>query len=101
MPTIQRFQQVPTKQAVTRLLPETWAEQHPLPSGIPPAGQLVVTISRQCGSGGSEVGRILARQGQLHLLDHEIIDEIASRSGLSVEQAEHQDEQTSGSLAYM
>lgn len=101
MLTIHRPQQSSTKQSITRLLPETWAEQHPLPSGIPPAGRLVVTISRQCGSGGSEVGRILARQGQLYLLDHEIIDEIARRSGLSVEQAEHQDEQTSGSLAYM
>jgi cytidylate kinase len=37
----------------------------------------------------------------LQYLDHEIIDEVARRSGVTVEQIENQDEQTTGSLGYV
>jgi cytidylate kinase len=87
--------------SVTRVLSETAEENNALPAGVPAGDKIVVTIARQCGSGGSEVGRILARQGNLHYLDHEIIDEVARRSGVTVEQVESQDEQTAGSLGYV
>jgi len=85
----------------TRRLPETGEQESDIPAGVPEGEKIVVTIARQCGSGGSEVGRILARRASLHYLDHEIIDEVARRSGVTVEQVERQDEQTSGPLGYM
>jgi cytidylate kinase len=85
---------------VTRRLPET-GSQGSLPAGVPQGESIAVTIARQCGSGGAEVGRILARKTHMLYLDHEIIDEVARRSGVRVEQIESQDEQTTGPLGYM
>ncbi len=85
----------------TRLLPETEPPDNPMPAGVPEGNKIVVTIARQCGSGGAEVGRILARQGNLYYLNHEIIDEVAQRSGGAVAQVESQDEQTAGPLNYV
>jgi cytidylate kinase len=95
--------ETPAKQtpSVTRVLSEAGEGYSTLPAGVPEGENIVVTIARQCGSGGAEVGRILARQGNLHYLDHEIIDEVARRSGVAVEQIENQDEQTSGPLGYV
>jgi cytidylate kinase len=87
--------------SVTRRLPETGEQSSALPAGVPGGDTIVVTIARQCGSGGSEIGRLLAQRSGLHYLDHEIIDEVARRSGVPVEQAEDQDEQTAGPLGYM
>ena len=72
-----------------------------MPAGVPEGNAIVVTIARQCGSGGAEVGRLLAQRGNLHYLDHEIIDEVARRSRVPVEQIESQDEQTNGPLDYV
>ena len=85
----------------TRRLPETGEQSSNLPSGVPEGERIVITIARQCGSGGSEIGRLLAQRTGLHYLDHEIINEVARRSGVTVEQIEDQDEQTSGPLGYM
>lgn len=87
--------------SVTRRLPETGDQDNTIPAGVPEGEKVVVTIARQCGSGGSEIGRLLARRANLQYLDHEIIDEVARRSGVAVEQIENQDEQTSGPLGYM
>ncbi len=81
-------------------LPETIQAELALPSGVPQGTSIVVTISRQCGSGGSEIGRLLAHERNLHYLDHEIIDEVARRSGVNVKQIENQDEQTAHSLGH-
>ena len=48
------------EKSTTRLLPETTWASEPMPSGIPPAGKVVVTISRKFGSGGAEIGHILS-----------------------------------------
>lgn len=87
--------------AVTRRLPETGEQDNTMPAGVPEGEKIVVTIARQCGSGGAEIGRLLAQRASLQYLDHEIIDEVARRSGVAVEQIEDQDEQTSGPLGYM
>jgi cytidylate kinase len=73
----------------------------PLPSGIPPEGRVVVTISSQYGSGGSEIGRIVANETGLLYLDHEIIGEVARRLGINVEQATNLDEQTVGAVRHI
>lgn len=87
--------------SVTRQLSDTTEEQAAMPTGVPEGNKIVVTIARQCGSGGSEIGHILARERGLHYLDHEIIDEVARRSGVTAEQVENQDEQSSGPLNYV
>ena len=89
-----------TKHA-TRLLPETaWAEE-PLPSGEPPEGKVVVTISRQFGSGGSEIGQLVAKEGGLEYLDNEIIAEVAKRLGEDVQDVAQQDEHTAGMAGHI
>src|SRR2546423_5060131 len=85
----------------TRVLPETSWVIEEMPSGIPPEDSVVVTISRQFGSGGSEVGRITAQKSGLNYIDREIIDEVARRLGVEAEQVAHQDEQTSGTVGHI
>src|SRR6266700_7058424 len=85
----------------TQLLPETSWNIDPLPSGIPTEDKVVVNISRQFGSGGAEIGRIVAQKSGLLYVDHEIIDEVARRLGVNVEQAARQDEQTAGAVGHI
>ena len=70
------------ERAVTNLLPETSWNIDPLPPGVPPKDKVVVTISRQFGSGGAEIGRIVAQKSGLLYVDHEIIGEVARRLGV-------------------
>lgn len=96
----QRTQQ-PQQQGLTQVLPETLWANDSLPSGVPPQESVVVTISHQFGSGGAEIGRIVARECALDYVDHEIIDEVAYRLGVNMQQVEHQDEQTSGTVGHI
>jgi cytidylate kinase len=86
---------------VTQQLPETMWNTERLPSGIPPEDKVVVTISRQFGSGGAEIGRIVAQESGLLYVDHEIIGEVARRLGVNEEQAARQDEQTAGAVGHI
>src|SRR5436305_8502246 len=89
------------KASETQVLPETtWADEE-MPSGIPPEGSVVITISRQFGSGGTDIGRLVAQESQLNYVDQEIIDEVARRLGVDVQQAAHQVDQTSGTAAHI
>lgn len=88
-------------QVLTQVLPETAFVGDPMPPGEPPEGSIVVTISRQFGSGGAEIGRIVARQSGLDYIDHEIIDEVARRLGVNPQQVERQDEQTAGTVGHI
>src|SRR6266480_998374 len=97
----QNPQQDKKQRAVTNLLPETTWNNDPLPLGIPPEDKVVVTISRQFGSGGAEIGRIVAQKSGLLYVDHEIIDEVERRLGVNVEQAARQDEQTAGAVGHI
>lgn len=51
-----------------------------------------VTISRQYGSGGGEIAARLASRLHWNLLDHEAVVQVAQQLGISVEDAEQQDE---------
>lgn len=86
---------------VTQQLPETTWNTESLPPGVPSEGKVVVTISRQFGSGGAEVGHIVARESGLLYVDHEIIGEVARRLGINEEQAARQDEQTVGAAGHI
>ncbi|GCF07770.1 cytidylate kinase-like family protein [Dictyobacter arantiisoli] len=83
------------KRTETRVLPETPLVTDPLPTGIPPEGAIVVTITRQFGSGGSDIARLVAQQAGLNYIDQQIIAEVAQRLGIDLDYATRQDEQSS------
>lgn len=87
--------------AATQVLPETIWTDSTLPSGIPPRESVVVTISRQFGSGGTEIGRIVAQECGLNYIDQEIIAEVARRLGVDEQKVARQDEQTSGTVGHI
>ena len=60
----------------------------------------VITIGRQCGSGGHTIGRIVAEQLEIPLYDKEIIQTVAKRSGLAEETVEKEGEYSTTSLLY-
>jgi hypothetical protein len=53
----------------------------------------VVTIARETGAGGAEVGRLLADRLRADLVDGSLIDEVARRLQLPREDVEERDEQ--------
>lgn len=61
---------------------------------------LVITISRQFGSGGHEIGKELARIMNLEFYDKEVISLAAQQSGISKELFENADEMPSNSFLY-
>ena len=56
---------------------------------------LIITISRQNGSGGREVGKILADLLGIRCYDQEILAEAANESGISLQEIERKEERTS------
>jgi cytidylate kinase len=97
----QQPQQETEQRAVTNVLPETTWNKDPLPTGVPPENKVVVTISRQFGSGGAEVGRIVAEECGLLYVDQSIIAEVARRLGINEEEAARQDEQVAGQVGHI
>ena len=85
-----------TPEKLTQVLPETAWNNETLPSGIPPEDKVVVTITRQFGSGGAEIGHLVSDKSQLQYVDRSIIERVASRLGVDTRQVERQDEQTAG-----
>jgi cytidylate kinase len=57
-----------------------------------------ITISREYGSGGGEIATRLARHLRWRLIEHEIVERVASEMGTSIEVAEARDERTEGFL---
>jgi cytidylate kinase len=51
-----------------------------------------ITISRQYGSGGGEIGARLAQRLNWHLIDHQIVAQVARELGIPEQQAEERDE---------
>ncbi|XOQ44807.1 MAG: Cytidylate kinase [Clostridium sp.] len=60
----------------------------------------VITIARQYGSGGHEIGQRLAKRFSIPFYDRELIAEAAKRSGWSREILEQVDEKAGSSLLY-
>ena len=57
----------------------------------------IITISRQFGSGGRTVGRLVAERLGIPCYDREIITKISEESGLAKEYIEERGEQTPSS----
>ncbi|HEX2450403.1 MAG TPA: cytidylate kinase-like family protein [Gemmatimonadales bacterium] len=55
---------------------------------------MLITISRQYGAGGSEVGRRVAETLGWRLVDNELVESVAERAGLTTAQVAEQDERT-------
>src|SRR5437868_13271190 len=63
------------------------------------AGMKPITISRQYGSGGGEIGARLAERLNWHLIDHEIVARVARELGIPEQKAEVHDEYAKGFIA--
>jgi cytidylate kinase len=57
---------------------------------------MIITISREIGSGGGEVAKRVAEALGWRLVDNELIDQIASRSGLTRAEVAERDERAPG-----
>ena len=60
----------------------------------------VITIGRQFGSGGHEIGILLAKYYNIECYDKDLINRVAQESGLSKEMIAHQDEKPTNSFLY-
>ena len=60
----------------------------------------IITISRECGSGGRCIGKLLAERLGYSYYDKELIDRVAKESGLAKEFVEEQGEHITGSLLF-
>jgi cytidylate kinase len=62
--------------------------------------KIIISIGRQFGSGGGEIGRNLARELDIPYYDRELLSMAAQESGLCTEVFEKADEQESSGLSY-
>lgn len=62
--------------------------------------RLVITIGRQCGSGGRKVGQMLSEDLGIKCYDKEILSRAAKESGLAAELFETHDEKPTSSFLY-
>lgn len=60
----------------------------------------IITIGRELGSGGREIGMRLSEELKIPFYDKEILDEAAKKSGYSKEILERHDEKPTGSFLY-
>lgn len=60
----------------------------------------IVTISRQYGSAGREIGALLAEKYGIRYFDKELLNRVAKESGFCEEIIEHQDERPTSSFLY-
>ncbi len=61
-------------------------------------GKLVITISREYGSGGRYVGKMLAEKLNIHFYDKELIEIVSNKSGLSASYIEDNEQNIHGNL---
>lgn len=60
----------------------------------------IIVIDRQFGSGGLEIGRLLAKRRNIPCYDRELIEQAAMDSGLTKEQIENQDEKPHSGIIF-
>jgi len=58
----------------------------------------VITFTRQFGSGGSEIARLVAHALAWDLIDNEFVDAVARRAGLPAEEVAQREERAPGLL---
>lgn len=60
----------------------------------------IITISRQCGSGGHTIGQALAEKLNIPLYDKNILEEVSRRSGLAEDVIETEGEYSASSMIF-
>lgn len=60
----------------------------------------IITIGRQCGSGGHTIGKMVAERLGIPFYDKEIIQKVAEKTGLSEETIEKEGEYSTTSILY-
>lgn len=83
--------------------PQNRREQHTIKPERPLGGAtypLVVTISREYGSGGHRIGELLAQRLGVKFYDKELISLTAQQSGLSERQIQESEQTVNGRLVY-
>ena len=60
----------------------------------------IITIGREFGSGGHQIGKLLADDLKIPFYDHELLERAAKESGLCKELFENQDEKPTNSFLY-
>lgn len=63
-------------------------------------GYKIITISRQCGSGGHSIGQALAEKLNIPLYDKKILEEVSRRSGLAEDVIEQEGEYSTSSIIF-
>lgn len=63
-------------------------------------GKIIITIGRQYGSGGKEIGERLAKEFGIPFYDKELLTEAAKKSGICKEMFESHDEKPTNSFLY-
>lgn len=63
-------------------------------------GQLIISIGRECGSGGREIAGKLAAHYKLKLYDKNLLEEIAEEKMLKLDELEKHDESNHNKLLY-
>ncbi len=64
------------------------------------SNNLIITIGRECGSGGRHIGKKLAEELGIKCYDKELLDQAAKKSGLCRELFETHDEKPTSSFLY-
>ena len=64
------------------------------------AANTIITIGRQTGSGGRDIGKLLAKELGIKCYDKELLDRAAKDSGICHELFEHHDEKPTSSFLY-
>lgn len=64
------------------------------------AANTIITIGRQTGSGGRDIGKLLAKELGIKCYDKELLDRAAKDSGICHELFEHHDEKPTNSFLY-
>ncbi len=64
------------------------------------SNHLIITIGRECGSGGRQIGKKLAEELGVKCYDKELLDQAAKQSGLCRELFETHDEKPTSSFLY-
>ena len=62
--------------------------------------KIIITISREFGSGGREIGKQVAQKLKIDFYDREIIDMVAAECGFSSDYVEQIEYKTTNSLMY-
>lgn len=60
----------------------------------------IITIGRQFGSGGREIGELLGKKYNIPVYDKELISEVSKKSGICEEMVKHHEERPTNSFLY-